>query len=482
MSEKYYLIVDIGTGNSRAALVSQDNDVMDIEAFENEYCRDPLYDDAQYFEPEKWKERLFSCIKTLMSRHSDAEILGISCDGARQSIVCFNEAEECFIGLPNIDNRAKKWMNEIPYKDRIYQKTGRWVTEDFPAAKLMGFRKKHPDEFKAIRKITSLSEWVGWLFTGEIVVEPSQACEIQLYDTEEKIWSEHICEIYGIDVNILPPLVPAGSSLGKIKPEVASALGITESAEFIVGGADTQVAAESTGVDVGDVCIVSGTTSPVIRLSAERYVDDLERCWTNCNLGGDTFVIETNPGVTGNNYQRFKNTFCPDVSYRDLDWMMGERKDFICTCALTSLNFEAKKGWKNGGFIMRPPFAANFNRIDLCYALVGDIACSIYQQYLSLCAMMGHHKDYILGCGGGFRSSVMSQMISDLTGKKLILRPGYVMASVLGCVSVCNKHFGYIPAKTESAEATIYYPNNDNDVLIKRYYRKWKENREALNK
>lgn len=53
---------------------------------------------------------------------------------------------------------------------------------------------------------------------------------------------------------------------------------------------------------------------------------------------------------------------------------------------------------------MKAPFETTMKPIHLIWAVVADIACSIYVQYRSLCEMTGHEKDYILGCAGGFQS------------------------------------------------------------------------------
>ena len=49
--ENNYLILDMGTGNSRVGLVSSDGVVLGIRSYVNRYHTDPLYEDAQYFHP-----------------------------------------------------------------------------------------------------------------------------------------------------------------------------------------------------------------------------------------------------------------------------------------------------------------------------------------------------------------------------------------------------------------------------------------------
>ena len=474
-----YLVVDMGTGNSRVGLVGADGTIWGIRNYENQYYKDKQYEDAQYFLPEEWEENLMNGCKELVKEFPEHPVRAITSSGARESIVLYNKEGKTYLGLPNIDNRGREWMNEIEDQTFIYDKTGRWVTEDFPAAKLMGYRKKYPEEFEKITKITSLSEWVGELFCGRLVIEPSQACETQLFDIETREWSERLCKDYGIPMDILPEIAKAGDSLGKIKKEMADKIGLNEDVEFIVGGADTQIALKSVGMDVGDVAVVSGTTSPVATITDYKYYDKQERCWTDSNLGGDTYQVENNPGVTGLNYQKIKNFLFPDTSYEELETEMAKQTEYLCTASCSSLYFSEKRSLKKGGFIMKSPFDATLKPIHLIWAVVADIACSIYVQYQSLCEMIRHDKDYILGCAGGFQSKMLCQHLADLTGKKLVVREGFSQASINGCLKICNAYYG-ITSEKKSEQAEMVYTPKDGS-LIQEYYQEWLNNREMLN-
>ncbi len=478
--ENNYLVMDMGTGNSRVALVSADGTIWGIHSYVNQYYADKLYEDAQYFLPKEWERNLVRGCRELMEEFPGHPVKAVTSTGARQSIVLYNADGEAFMGLPNIDNRGRAWMNEIEDREFIYDRTGRWVTEDFPAAKLMGYRKKYPREFQSIAKITSLSEWIGEVFTGKLVIEPSQACETQLFDIQERKWSERLCRDYGISISLLPEIAKAGDRLGTIKQEIASELGISENAEFIVGGADTQIAVEGIGIGIGDVAVVSGTTSPVVTITDYKYSDEQKRCWTDSNLRGETYQIETNPGVTGLNYQRMKEMFFPDISYEELEENMARQREYVCTASFSSLHFSEKRSLKKGGFVTKAPFDAALRAVDFAWAVVADIACSIYVQYNSLCGMTGHKKDYLLGCAGGFRSKMLCQHLADLTGKKLIIREGFEQASIHGCRKVCNRHYGIdTEEKTGDKEEKVYIPCEQS--LIHAYYEEWLANRQALN-
>lgn len=474
---RYYLTVDLGTGNSRVALASSEGELLDIRTFANVYYRDERYEDAQYFLPEEWREKILRSCLELCNCHPELFISAISAAGARQSFVLLDRAGQAFYGLPNIDNRGRAYMGEVPEKEEIYRISGKWVTEDFGAAKLLGYRKEYPREYANIDKVISLSEWIAQIFTGRAVMEPSQACETQLYDLKARSWSSKVCDWYGLNTEILPELCACGTAVGRILPEYRTMLHMTQDAVFVIGGADTQIALKQVRMSSGDITVVSGTTSPVATLMDLPFYDCRQRVWTDANLGGESFQIEMNPGVTGLNYQRIVEKLFGTQEYEQLEQAYKKKTSFCCTASFSSLLFYKKRPLKSGGFFMRAPLDAAFDRTDLSWAVLADIACSIYEQYTNLSALTGS-KPYLLGCGGGFKSGALCQMMADLTGKELRLRSGFEQATVLGLISVCNECLGEPPIRTNET-CVCYLPQKDS--LIFDYYPNWLRNRNQMN-
>lgn len=476
--DRYYLLVDLGTGNSRVALVSSQGKVLGIKSFVNSYNRDDRYEDAKYFLPDQWRRSILQSCAELCDEHPEVRAEAVSAAGARQSIVLLDREGRAFCGLPNIDNRGRAYLNDLPGTEEIYRISGKWVTEDFAAAKLLGLRKMDPNRYARIEKITSVSEWIAQIFTGHIIIEPSQACETQLYDLERGEWSEEICGRYGIDSGILPEICPAGTPIGPILPEYCRRFHLSDDAVFIVGGADTQVALKQTGIGIGDIAVVSGTTSPVVTLMREKFYDPLQRVWTDAGLGRRAYQIEMNPGVTGLNYQRMKAKLFPDWSYEQLEETYAQKTSFGCTASFSSLLFYERRPLRHGGFFLPSPLDADFERTDLIWAVLADIACSICEQYFRLHALTGTGSSRILGCGGGFQSPALCRMVADLTERELQLRPGFEQATVLGLTALCNESLGE-ESVCEQGERITYAPRPGQ--LIHRYYPLWLENRNRAN-
>lgn len=439
---RHYLLVDLGTGNTRVALTDSGGAILDIRTFTNRYYRDSAYEDAQYFLPAEWKECIFQGCRELCAAHPDIRVDALSAAGARQSFVLLNREGKDVYGLPNIDNRGRAFLGQVPDHERIYRLSGKWATEDFGAAKLLGLRERRPELCAQAWKITSISEWVAWLFTGRTVMEYSQASETQLYDIGARAWSQELCGAYGCSPDLLPELQAAGTAAGPILPEYREAFRLSPDAVFILGGADTQTALMQTALPDGGIAVVSGTTSPVVSKLDRPLHDPEQRLWLDADLGGERFLAETNPGVTGLNYQRLRAQLCPDIPYERLEELYLEKTGFACTASFSSLLFHQRRSLRNGGFFTSSPASPELDRVDLLWAVLADAACSIHEQLTSLALLTENRGDVLLGCGGGFQSPALCQMLADLSGRELRLREGFRQATLWGLTALCNGYFG----------------------------------------
>ncbi len=475
---RYYYLIDFGTGSTRTVLADSTGMILAMRTFNNEYYVDSSYEDAQYFIPKDWESNILNGLQSLADDYPNVHPCAVSAAGARQSFVLLGKDGEGVYGLPNIDNRGREYMDDIHNREELYRISGKWVTEDFGAAKIMGFRKKYPKKMAEVSSFTSLSEWMAQIFTGKTVIEPSQACESALYDLERRSWSDTVCEEYGIEHSILPQIVNSGTSTGTISRELIERFHMAEDAVFLIGGADTQLALKSGNTRPGEIAVVSGTTSPVAVLMEDKFYDPEQQVWTDSYLSGTSYMVEMNPGVTGLNYQRIKDKLFPQYTYEELEQEYGKKTSFGCTASFTSLLFQKQKSLKHGGFFMSSPVSPAFNPTDMIWAVLADIACATYEQFRLLRGLTGNQADTVRGFGGGFRSAALCQMEADLFGMPLKLSAGYEQATAYGLIVLCNEHFGIID-EAEEESSHIFQPQNDS--LIQSYYPIWKANREHAN-
>lgn len=479
IKQEGYLIIDIGTGNVRVGLTNSTGELIGIERDNVNYFKDDLYPDALSFNPEELWLQIIYLAKRLLNNNIDITIKAITASSQREGVILIDARGKSLIGLPNHDHRGREWEAEISEtdKEKAYQLAGRYPGSLFSAMKLIGIKNRRPDLYKKIATVLSISDWAQYKLTGITGYEHSQASETLLYDVRRKEWSDELCSIFNIDKNILPVLRQSGSLLGRLTEACSTQLNILSDAIVIVGGADTQLAIKSTQPALNDVVIVSGTTTPVVKIISEYKVDEKFRTWTNRHVEDERFILETNAGVTGLNYQRLKEIFYPNEGYEAIENELKELSgNFQCVASLGSLISEEKQSLKQGGFIFDVPVSHQLTRSAFVWAALWDIACSIKENLDCLNKVDNYQQDYIWGCGGGFQSGVIRQIISSLTNTKIYVRQGYHQASVSGGAVICNEYFG--KCQQINTSISITHPIDQN--YYHSLYLQWKTMRTGL--
>ena len=433
-----YLIVDIGTGNVRVVVVNPHGEILGVATGDIVYHRDDLYPDSIYFDPELLWQQLKQLGLNALKQAGDVMIKAITTTSQREGIVLIGKNEKSLIGLPNIDHRGREWEHTLTDKNRVYQLTGRYPTSLFSAFKLTGIRERRTAIWDQLSFFLSISDWAEFKFTGIPKYEHSQASETLLYDVAKKDWSPELQNMFGLDEKYFPAFSDAATISGKIKKEVAKEWNISEISVVVTGGGDTQLAIKSTQPSMDDIVIVSGTTTPIVKLVDSYITDSDERTWTSRDIENGRFVFEANAGVTGLNYQRLKEVFYPNENYEIIEKELTENKQSSCMASLGSLIATERKSITTGGFIFPAPVSHELTRSCFVRATLLDIAFSIAENYKVLKEIAGHQADYVWACGGGLKSKYLRQLIANVINKKVQVRHGFQQSSAVGGALVCN--------------------------------------------
>ncbi len=471
LQKEGYIVFDIGTGNARVAIVGVTGEVYIIEREDIVYHPEALYSDSRYFSPDVLWKQIVKLAQTALEKTPNVKIIGITSTSQRQGIVLIDQEGHSFIGLPNIDNRGREWEKEFIQRDFIYEVTGRLPSALFSVLKLVGLEKKQKSLWDNIYAFTSISDWVTYKLSGVISYEPSQATETMLYDVRKHEWSDQMCELFGIPRTILPELKKAGSVLGNVLPSVAEELNLSVHVPVIVGGGDTQLAIESTFAKVNDFIVVSGTTTPICKVVDQYIVDQEKRVWTNAYTRENRWLVETNPGITGLNYQRLKKIFYPNETYQQIELEINELNNFQCVATLGSHLSEERNASKRGGFTFNVPIDHELTRAHFVAASLWEIACSIKWNYDILTSVAPCEQNYVWACGGGFQSKILAEYVASLLGKDLYIRKGYEDSSVVGAAVIANDTLGKQSKLSDTYE--VIHPSKTLDST--KIYDEWKQ-------
>lgn len=470
--EKAYLIIDIGTGNTRAGVVSTAGVLLSVATRDSVYYTDTDFADSLYFKPDEWRCTIREVAKEAIAKAGNVKILAVSSSSQRQGIVLISEKGESLVGYQNGDNRGAEYLGEIDWKT-VKELTGLDPMPLYSCVKFLGTMKKQPYVAEMTKTYTSISDWVGFCFTGKVVWERSQAIQSAVYDVAAREWSERLCRAVGVERSKLPPIVSAGSVLGKIKPELADELGLARSTAFIVGAADTQIALTGSSARLNEVTIVSGTTTPVVKIKDSF---DFYPVWNSPHAIDGQYMLECNAASTGINLQRFKDLMLPDRSY---DELIAEAKKLPVPRCMAMLGMCPHNGDvppTSGAFLMSNPISHELTQVDFFHALSLDIAMSIVLCIRRINSLDAYNKDYVVGCGGGLRSELITQAIADLSGFRIQIFRGYDQATMMGCVYLCNDALG-IPSRPRELVKTVE-PHKSPE--LEAYFARWQKLRDVL--
>ena len=473
--KKAYVLVDIG-GNSKVAVFGIDGEKLALKSMLTKYDSDPDFAfGGMSFDAPQMADRICELIRETLAEAGPVEVLAVSSSSQREGIVLIGHEGEPVVGYPNSDIRGMEWMGDVDW-DRIAQLTTLDPSPIYSVLKYVGTKNRQPEVAARTATFTSISDWVGQLFTGKAVWEHSQAIHSLVYDIHKREWSQELCDMFEIDMGILPPLADAGQVLGGIRPEIAAATGIPESAVFVVGGADTQTAIFGSNAGLGDTVLVAGSTNPLVRLDEDTERPDGWIGWVSPHIFPNQYMKEVNTGCLGINLQIFKERFFPDTPYEELERMAAERGIPACTAVFAMSTHIPDDLVLAGAFFLDNPIRADVEPVDYYHALILNNAFYMGIGLKELAISTDTGKGYVIGCAGGFNSRLSAQALADVSGLEVRVYEQSDSATMIGCLNLCNRALDlpeFVPALKFAATPA---PSDDlND-----YYDNWLSKREVI--
>jgi xylulokinase len=149
-----------------------------------------------------------------------------------------------------------------------------------------------------VRHYLHLNGWLGFHLTGQAFFDCANACFTGLYSTiGERQWSPHWCTYFEVDPAWLPPVISGDTTIGGLRPAIASELGLPAGLPVKLGTADTSSAMLAAGMKGNDLSHVVGTTQVLAALTEQPQPSP--RRLTRLLGVGDAYVYVTHNPVGG---------------------------------------------------------------------------------------------------------------------------------------------------------------------------------------
>ncbi len=260
---KKVLAIDLGPSAGRGLVADFDGKKLTLEEIER-FNNTPV----QLMGTTYWDVlRLFHHIKNCLLKANPYDVDSVSIDTWGVDFALLDR-DAVLQGNP-VHYRDKRTTGMVDYtlrteieRERLYEITGIEIMDINTLFQLEALQLNHDSHIEAARELLFMPDLFNYFLCGEDRTEPSIASTSQLLNARTKQWSWEIIDNIQLDSPALPGIVPSGTVLGKLLPDIAHELGIRR-IDIIAGcGHDTQCAIAAVPTDEKDFLYVScGTWS-----------------------------------------------------------------------------------------------------------------------------------------------------------------------------------------------------------------------------
>lgn len=358
-------------------------------------------------------------------------------------------AQDELLGLPwhYRDGRTTGMLatacERVP-REEIFAATGLQFMELNTLYQLLAMKRDHPELLDQARRLLLIPDYFHWLLCGSRVVEFTNATTTQCFDPARNDWATELLGRFGLPGEIFPEVVPPGTSLGRLRSDVAAAAGLDRinviaPATHDTGSAVAAVPTDRTG-SASWTYISSGTWS---LMGAEV---------NGAVTGPSTLAVNaTNEGGIDGTFRLLKNIMglwlvqeCRRAfarAGRDVDYGTLTRQATDAPAFVSLVNPDDPS-------FLKPPCMPTAIR-DFCRrtgqpepasdgAMIRCALESLALKYRDVLeqieSLTGETSEVIHVVGGGSQNGLLNQFTADACGRPVIAGP--VEATVLGNVLV----------------------------------------------
>ena len=317
-----YLAVDLGTTGCRSILFDEALSVVS-SAYEEYGLITPREGWVEQ-DAELWWTLTLKTAKAAIEKGAvdPLDICGISVSSQGITVV---PVDKEFKPLRNaqtwLDTRGVAQTKKIKEKFTepvLFAHTGKRLDPCYTLPKLLWFKDEEPEIFARAYKFLMPLDFLIARLTGKAVTDYSMASGTLFYDIKKGEWSDEVLTTFDIPKDKLPEIAAGGSLVGHVLPSVAEALGLSPDCPVALGVQDQKCAAFGVGLDKETVSISLGTAAAVTRLWDKPETQKQKIGWSGY-IKKNTWVTEGVVNTAGTALRYLRNLMFKDEDYKTVD-------------------------------------------------------------------------------------------------------------------------------------------------------------------
>ncbi len=434
--QKLMLGIDLGTTGLKTALLSSTGRVIAEAGVEY-----PLhYPQPNWVEqdPEDWWQALKTTVQRVMAANDqpDASLAGLSISSQAPVIVPMDaDGRPLMRGMIWADKRAEAECDVV--RQRVGEERMREITANsissFLAAPTYVWLKRHrPDIFRRTHKFLMANSYLNFRLTGAYSLDVSQSLLQLLVDAHTCDWSPEILDALELPIEKYPPIRQCTDIIGVVNKQAAEELNIPAGTPVLAGTTDTTAAMAGMGIARnGQAFISQGTGSNIGLCVTEPRPNRHLICIPHAFPG--RWMLSAVMTSTGASMKWFVNEL--SQLEREQACQAGlDVYDHVTAPAnqsqpgsggvvfLPYLMGEQAPIWDSDARGVFVGISANTTRGDMLRAIMEGIAFGIRQNF-DVFISDGWTVGDVRIQGGAARNALWNQIISDVTGKTVLVPP-----------------------------------------------------------
>jgi xylulokinase len=477
--------IDVGTGGTRAVIVSETGNVLASATHEHAAFASPQVGWAEQ-DPLDWWRAGSGAIREVLDKAgiTGGDVACIGLAGQMHGAVLLDENNQVLRpALIWCDQRTQAqcdWLTQTIGAQRVIEFTCNPALTNFTLTKLLWVREQEPEIWNRFRRLLLPKDYLRFRLTGEHAIDMADASGTLMLDVAHRRWSEPMMSAAGVPMSCLPRLFESPEVCARISAAGAAATGLKVGTPVVAGAGDQAGGAVGMGiVRPGSVSATIGTSGVVFAAMDHPAMDALGRVHTFCHAIPQQWHVMGVTQAAGLSLRWFRDLLGTSTSYDELTreagavpsgsagvlwapYLMGERTPHLDPKARGAL----------------VGFAASHTRGHVVRAILEGVAFSLKDTF-SLFELMRVPVTSIRLGGGGARAELWRQIQADVYGQEVEIVEAEEGAAY-GAALLAGVGANHWPTVEEACAQAVHVaervrPDRRSEDVLRRQYSLYRE-------
>ena len=446
-----FLAFDCGATSGRAMLATFKESSLDLQ----EVCRFPSgmteLGGKYYWDVLAIYGHFVQCLKKLGSQGVHIDSIGIDTWGVDFGFVA---QDGTLLGSPRAyrdpytDGIPEEVFHIVP-RSELYAATGIQILNFNSIFQLYAQTKEGFEPLRHAARILFMPDLLSYMLTGNAVCEYTDASTSGMMDQKTRSFNTDLLQRLGIRTDVLLPIVPSGTVVGTLRPQLARETGLGEVKVVAVAGHDTASAIAAVPAEDERFAYLSSGTWSLMGIEVPSPIINEESCHLNfTNEGGIEGTTRFLKNITGmwllEQSRKVWKAAGKDYSYGDLMTMALSEKDFGGRIDPNDSSFDNPENMVEA---IRKACGVQLTDAQTVSCIYHSLADSYARVLGQLRGFAPFPIERLHVIGGGSANGLLNEWTAESTGIPVIAGP--MEATAIGNVMLQAQAAGVAPDRWE---------------------------------